>query len=143
MEKLILVKIIIVTHKTLAQGFKDSLNFFTGLDKQIVAICAYENSNQFPEKELAAEISKVKSNEKCLILTDLLGGSVNQNAAKYIKENIFLITGINLIVAIQLALLPANKLTSDSILQVVQDARKQIVFVNDYLKNKKSDFEDE
>lgn len=138
-----MIKIIIVTHKTLAIGLKDSLNFFTGLGDQITAIAAYENSNKFPEEKLAREIKKVKSNEKCIIFTDLLGGSVNQQASKYINQNIFLVTGINLIAAIQLTLLPEEKLSSQNIEEVLADAKKQLVLVNDYIKNEESEFEDE
>ncbi|MDF7638040.1 PTS N-acetylglucosamine transporter subunit IIBC [Lactobacillus sp. ESL0791] len=136
-------KVIIVTHKSLAEGFKDSLNFFTGVNDQIVAISAYEDNNVFPEKQLADELKNSKPEDKIIILTDMLGGSVNQHASRYIDKNIYLITGINLSIALEIVLLPEEKVSNKKIEEMVKEARKQLVFVNNYLKQNKADYDDE
>lgn len=129
-------KLIIITHKTFADGLKDSLVFFTNMEDQITAIPAYENGvNEFPKKELEKVLSKTKKEDQVFILTDLLGGSVNQNAVKYKDDNIFIITGVNLPVALEIMLDHKNILNHSDIEQIINSSASQLIFMNSYIDN--------
>lgn len=126
-------KIIIITHKTFADGLKDSLVFFTNMENQIVSISAYEHGdNEFPQEKLQNELSKVTEDDQVFILTDLLGGSVNQKSVGCMNDQIFVITGINLPVALEILLSDKEKLNDDDIEEIVENASKQLIFMNRY-----------
>jgi Phosphotransferase system, mannose/fructose-specific component IIA len=70
------MKIVLISHSNMAVGMKDTLNMIVGDDKNVLAFAAYINGS-------TAEIQKVKDlvennqSEQFIVLTDLLGGSVN------------------------------------------------------------------
>lgn len=126
-------KFIIVSHKQFSQGLKDTLDFFTNMGNQIQAISAYEDGeNQFPENELKQAIEAAGEGNQVIILTDMLGGSVNQHAVSYMSQDVLVITGINLAVAMSLVLNPKERLSADDVIQSIEAARDQMVLMNNY-----------
>lgn len=86
---------IIVTHATLAGGFADVVRFFKSDLENVQFINAYVESQEF-EKEFRTALEKVKG-ENVIVLSDIMGGSVNQVATRLMQEFSYqLITGINL-----------------------------------------------
>ena len=65
---------------------------------------------------------------KVVVLTDALGGSVNQRFSRFASDRIHVIAGVNLPLAMTVALArPDEKLDFDAL---VDEARQQIVYVN-------------
>ena len=109
-------KIVVASHSLLAQGFKDTLEFLTGKSDAVNAVCAYVNDNG---EGLDAAV---------VVLTDALGGSVNQRFSRFASDRIHVIAGVNLPLAMTVALArPDEKLDFDAL---VNEARQQIVYVN-------------
>ena len=125
---------IIATHSYLADGYKHSIKFFNTEVKNIHFINAYtEEKNNFVE-ELEKLLNEFKD-EQVIILTDLPGGSVNKESASLIKQyNCNVISGINLSLVLELVLSSDEVLTDETIRSAVEQARSQIVFMNDLLK---------
>ena len=125
---------IIATHSYLADGYKHSIKFFNTEVKNIHFINAYtEEKNNFVE-ELEKLLNEFKD-EQVTILTDLPGGSVNKESASLIKKyNCNVISGINLSLVLELVLSSDEVLTDEAIRAAVEQARSQIVFMNDLLK---------
>ena len=125
---------IIATHSYLADGYKHSIKFFYTEVKNIHFINAYtEEKNNFVE-ELEKLLNEFKD-EQVTILTDLPGGSVNKESASLIKKyNCNVISGINLSLVLELVLSFDEVLTDETIRAAVEQARSQIVFMNDLLK---------
>ena len=125
---------IIATHSYLADGYKHSIKFFNTEVKNIHFINAYtEEKNNFVE-ELEKLLNEFKD-EQVTILTDLPGGSVNKESASLIKKyNCNVISGINLSLVLELVLSSDEVLTDETIRSAVEQARSQIVFMNDLLK---------
>ena len=71
-------KIVVASHSLLAQGFKDTLEFLTGKSDAINAVCAYVNDNG--EGLDAAVEAALSGTDEVVVLTDALGGSVNQRS---------------------------------------------------------------
>ncbi|WP_057872747.1 PTS sugar transporter subunit IIA [Liquorilactobacillus ghanensis] len=130
-------KYLIVTHKTLAAGFEDTLNFFTNNRENIIAISSYENGeNSFPKDKVESVIKNIPNNSQLFIFTDLLGGSVNQKCSQYVyNENVIVITGINLALVLSLVLEPEGNIPLMKIQKIINDAKKQMVLMNTYLNN--------
>ena len=76
----------------------------------------------------------------------MLGGSVNQEAVKYLQyPNVYVITGMNLpiVLSVCLSLSSCDKVNEDVIRSAIDDAKSQIVYVNDVMKNMEDDEDDE
>ena len=125
---------IIATHSYLADGYKHSIKFFNTEVKNIHFINAYtEEKNNFVE-ELEKLLNEFED-EQVIILTDLPGGSVNKEYTGLIKKyNCNVISGINLSLVLELVLGYDEVLTDEKIRAAVEQARSQIVFMNDLLK---------
>lgn len=119
-------KIVVASHSLLAQGFKDTLEFLTGKSDAINAVCAYVNDNG--EGLDAAVEAALSGTDEVVVLTDALGGSVNQRFSRFASDRIHVIAGVNLPLAMTVALArPDEKLDFDAL---VDEARQQIVYVN-------------
>ena len=121
---------IIATHATLAGGFADVIRFFKSDLENVRFINAYVESQEF-EKELRTCLVEVQG-EPVVVLTDILGGSVNQVATKLMGEYGYqLITGINLPLLLELVFIP-DPIAPERIEEIVRCAREQIIFVNGF-----------
>lgn len=97
-------KILIATHGHMASGIKSSIEILTGLQDQIIAVDAYVDDKDF-QIEIKKFITQSKD-QPCIILTDIIGGSVAQ-AAEILskgKENVYIICGVNLPIALSLVM---------------------------------------
>ena len=132
---------IIVTHATLAGGFADVVRFFKSDLENVQFINAYVESQEF-EKEFRTALEKVKG-ENVIVLSDIMGGSVNQVATRLMQEFSYqLITGINLLLLIELTFMP-DGITAEQIRNSVVNAREQIVYVNDFVRQEEVGGEEE
>lgn len=130
--------IIIATHYNFAEGLESTVKFLTSIN-DIKVICAYVDENIEIEKEIEKIFSNInKLDDEVLIFTDILGGSVNQKFIPYIRENVHLITGINLPVVMSLVLKGDELITKEEIEDAIEEARQQIIYVNNF-NNEKSD----
>ena len=136
-------QIVIISHKTLARGMAETVKLFAGNIENIHYLCAYEDGkNEFPIQELTKLISDFSEQDQVFLLTDLLGGSVNQNCSQLIKrENVNVITGVNLALVLSIILDPSKQLKKQKIQELIAQAKNQIVYMNDYNSENESDDE--
>lgn len=134
------MKIILMSHFKLAEGLKNTLSYFnSSAAEDIVAISAYTEECADPQKELEKVLSKVENNEKVLIFTDILGGSVNQLCVPYLSNpNIYVFAGMNLSMLLQVTCFSGDE--SDEEIKALQEVGKEaVVCMNDYQFNEFSD----
>ena len=86
------MKILIASHGTLAKGMKCSLELIMGKQEEVKTFCAYLDGETSIEARVKEFMENIKEGEEWVIVTDLLGGSVNNEFMKYIH----LLTGMNL-----------------------------------------------
>ena len=90
------------------------------------AVCAYVNDNG--EGLDAAVEAALSGTDEVVVLTDAYGGSVNQRFSRFASDRIHVIAGVNLPLAMTVALArPDEKLDFDAL---VNEARQQIIYVN-------------
>lgn len=128
-------RILLASHGELAKGMYETLKFFVGPNKKIDVICAYVDDVDL-EVELKKFFSSTKPEDEILIFTDLLGGSVNQQCIKYLtRENVYIIAGMFLGLILEFLMNMDKKLTEVEINKIVQDSKKNVVYMNDYFIN--------
>lgn len=124
-------KFVIGSHHRLAYGLKDTLEFLT-CKENIIDISAYIDDSDV-EEQIARFFASFAPEDEVIIMTDMLGGSVNQKFCPYMAEHRHLISGINLPCALSLALQSEDTyLTGEQILQIVEESKNHLIYVNNY-----------
>lgn len=75
--------IILASHKNLAKGMKETVEYILGPAPFIKVMTAYTDDNYDIEKDTNILLD---GTDKVLVITDLLGGSVNNHWMNYVYE---------------------------------------------------------
>lgn len=122
---------ILASHHKLAYGLKDTLGFLTNMSEKIHEISAYIDDSVSIDEQMENIFSNIDKNDEVIIMTDLVGGSVNQKFYPFMNNHVHLISGVNLPLALYLLLIPENtEITKEKIQTAIKEAQKQIVYVN-------------
>lgn len=123
--------IVLASHHRLAEGLKDTLNFISGGGQDIVSMAAYLD-NQPVENQVDALMASFPADRDVIVLTDMMASSVNQKFFKYrTRPHTHIISGMNLPLALGIAMAPTNEYVSDDqINDLIQEAKNAIVNVN-------------
>lgn len=125
------MKYIIATHGYLADGFASSIKILSG-KKDIYTINAYVDSSLNVDISVQfLEILKTfDKDEKIVIFTDIMGGSVTQIVTNLIKDyNIIGFTGVNLALIMEV-IMYQGKLTNEVINNIIEESKNQIIHLN-------------
>jgi len=89
--------ILLISHGEMAKGMIDSISLFFGDLEQLDYLCLKKENNpeQFKE-QMIEKISNLDSGDGVIILADILGGTPCNQSAYLAKENITVLTGMNL-----------------------------------------------
>ncbi|MFH5811022.1 PTS sugar transporter subunit IIA [Companilactobacillus sp. FL22-1] len=125
-------KIILASHHKLAAGLADTLNFISNGIADVTDLSAYMD-NQPVDKQVRSVMDSIPNETEVVILTDMLSGSVNQQFFNYRnRPHTHIISGMNLPLALAVALEPQDhEITSERMNEIVEEAKKAIVYVNE------------
>ncbi|GEL67032.1 PTS sugar transporter subunit IIA [Marinilactibacillus psychrotolerans] len=129
-------KIILASHGNFATGILSSLELICGKNDNIVTIDAYMTADYNLNDEISKIMNENKGNE-LIVVTDIFGGSVNNEFLNYIHtENFYLIAGMNLPLVIELAtqLEHTDSITA-LIKQALENSIMTIQFCNETIQN--------
>ena len=104
--------VVLASHHRFAQGLADTLEFL-GAKCDFHVICAYVDERTL-EPQVAAVFEQFGPEDEVLVVNDILAGSVNQKFMPYVGPNIFVVAGVNVVLAMELCLAPAP-LTTEAI----------------------------
>src|ERR1700750_1208256 len=79
-------KFLIVSHGSLAGGFRSALELITGAAGDVVVIDAYVDENKPVEEELARTLERAGEEEEWVVFTDPLGGSITTQVLRVMAE---------------------------------------------------------
>lgn len=123
------MKKLVISHGTLASGIKGALDIIIGNFHGLEAIDCFVDERSL--EQLVNEYLETidLENETLLVFTDLPAGSVNQYfLSKLDKDNLKLISGVNLPLILELVLLDEDSLTDERVNEAVEMAKEQIVY---------------
>lgn len=123
-------KIFIATHSNLSEGFKNAAKLIVGdMSDTITTFSLYEGgSADYFREEIALYIEK-HPNREIVVLTDLYGASLfNAMALLSNKENVFVFTGINLSLVLDI-LLDKTELDKTIIEHKLDEVRKGMLWL--------------
>ncbi len=119
-------KLLIATHGHLASGIKSSIQILTGLQDQVVALDAYVDDSDY--RQGIEEFIDQAHGQPCVILTDIVGGSVAQNALLQSKDqaNVSVLCGVNLPLVLSL-LLNTDPITPELLKKLIEESKPQLL----------------
>jgi len=124
-------KVIIATHGTLAEGFRNTIELIAGPQDEIIDMCFYNGENNY-EDEIDRYFTELENDSQLIICTDMQYGSVNQLFMKKIIEhptkNIQLLSGVNLPLLLEIVMTP-NIVGAEKMTEMIKKAANQIVQV--------------
>jgi mannose/fructose-specific phosphotransferase system component IIA len=124
LEVLKLAKIILASHGDLSKGIKHSLGMIIGS-----AADAVETYSLYPGESAADCASRIgdeagRGGEQFIVVTDIVGGSVcNEFIALLKYPNVTVLSGMNLALALELALNAGERLSAEEIDEMLGSAR--------------------
>ena len=138
-------RFVFATHHSMASGMKDTMEFLTKSEDALYDISAYMGESQ--DEDLTARVAELfggfAPEDKVVIFTDLMSGSVNQKFFPYINNHVFLLSGANVPLAMQLMLADEDELTDEFVRESLEEAKNQLIFINDWQKEISESDEDE
>lgn len=120
-------RLVLISHGNYAEGLKHALEMIIGKQEFIEAHGLPEGGSP---NDIVKELSGTfEENETVVILSDIIGGSMHNAAVPLVNnENVFLVGGVNLALAIQVALMkPATAEEIDEQLAEAKQAFQRIV----------------
>ena len=124
-------KILLATHGEFAAGILDSVRIIIGDEEKVRALCAYVNPEENFSEQVKESIEGIEERDELVVLTDMLGGSVNNEFMRYFnRPGFYLVTGLNLPLLIALLTSPEAD-TVRLIQESLEEMKNQIVFCNE------------
>ena len=137
-------KFLIASHGNFAAGIKSSLDIIIGQTDNIFIIEAYTNGNKGIKEELDEILESVDVSDELIVFTDLLGGSITNQLLQFaLKENVYILSGMNLPLLIEVIMADPETPIAEVIETAVSSAKEQIVFVNQLIHSNKDDQNDD
>lgn len=132
-------KFLIAAHGSFSSGIKSSLDIIIGKTENVFIIDAYVNGNKSIEDELNAILGNVQADDELIVFSDLMGGSItNQILRSGLRENVHVVSGMNLPLLIDIMLADADTPVKDVIENAISIAREQVVYVNTIINKEKN-----
>lgn len=127
------MKIILVSHGKLAKGMKDTVEMIAGKQDNLEAYEAYGSGSD--DEGFITEVKQsvaASKEDKVIVVTDVLGGSVNNEMIQLLKDhhNLTLLTGMNLPLIITLVTTVNAQDNEDAILEAIAEGQKGVLSVN-------------
>src|SRR5699024_9309544 len=131
-------KVIIATHASLCEGYLDACRLILDSEFQAVDSLPFKANMATEEYEEKLQgLVEQSSAQPLLILTDLLGGTPTNIAAKYShQKNLQIITSINLSFVIEVLMNQENgkKLEELNLDEIIENAQKSLVSVTKMMR---------
>ena len=127
-------KFLIATHGTLAAGIKSSLDIIIGYIEHVFLLQAYVDEQTSVEAELEKILAQISEHDQLVVFTDILGGSItNQILQHCLRPNVYVVSGVNLPLVIDVMLAESTTPIEEVISTTIENAKEQMVFVNNLL----------
>lgn len=124
--------IILASHGELAKGMLDSVSMIIGNDKGIEAYGLSASHHPSEMKQQIEQRIDASPDDEFIILSDLLGGSVNNALMELcVKEKVHVVCGMNLGLVISIAMAGDEDDITAIIHQGLADAKRNIVYANE------------
>lgn len=132
-------KFLLASHGNLAAGMKDTIEMIAGERENVQAVCAYTGEIPDVRAYMDHYMRERNENDELVIITDLLGGSVNNEMSQYrCIPNVHIIAGMNAALVLNLVL--GDEDLESLIAESIQSAKEQITYMDKSRSSEEEDF---
>ncbi|WP_072685465.1 PTS sugar transporter subunit IIA [Holdemania sp. Marseille-P2844] len=132
------MKYLIASHGEYAAGLTSAVCRLAGENPDVTALCAY--TDETPLETRMQKIMEGHEAETWIIMTDLLGGSVNQYMMRsLLKPNCHILAGVNLELILNVLKLEETDDLAADLQRCVSEAQSRICYVNSFIQKKGSE----
>lgn len=136
-----MVKFLLASHGTFAEGIKNAMELILGKQPNVSTLCAYVNGENDVKPRIKAFIEQIQPCEEWVVVTDVFGGSVNNEFMNYLPDHkIHLISGMNLPLLVELVT-DSSEVIEDKVKSALEVSREEIKYCNLLLAAKQQDDE--
>lgn len=122
---------VLATHGKMADGLKSTAEIIIGPQENLICINAYTEECPDPTPEYLKILAQYPEDD-IVIMTDIFGGSVNNNAMVLTGEDrVHVVTGTNLALFISLIMSDPEEHTEKVIKEAVSGAKEKILYCNE------------
>lgn len=136
-----MLKLFLSSHGHMASGMKSSIEIFCGQNTNLTVFDAYVDERNVKD-QLDEFYKTVRADDQVILLSDLYGGSVNQQMYLYLnRPNTMLVAGVNL--ALVLELTAMDSITEEGLDRLVEQSRQALKVVkpdNDTAEDTEEEF---
>jgi len=133
-------KILLASHARLAEGMRSTVEMVTGRQEQLSAVCAYTEETPDFKAYMEDVIKNLRAEDELVIVTDVLGGSVNNEASQFKnRPNVHVVTGMNLALVLNLVI-STQPDTARLIEESLHAAKGQMMYMNRERSDEEDDF---
>src|SRR5258707_831021 len=120
-------KFLIATHGTFASGIKSSLDIITGTTDNVFLVECYVDENVSVEAEIKKIGELIADDDELVVFSDILGGSItNQVLQHLLKPNVYVVSGFNLPLVIEVLLADLDTPIEKVINSAIDNAKEQM-----------------
>ncbi|MFR1926702.1 MAG: PTS sugar transporter subunit IIA [Clostridium paraputrificum] len=131
-----MIKLLLASHGDLADGICSSLKIIMGEQSNIKTLCAYMKEDFDLRKEVSIILEDLSDEDKLIVVTDIFGGSVNNEFMNYLnKKNLYLISGLNLPLVIELVTISDENDIEKGVIKALENSKNSIQYCNAIIKS--------
>lgn len=135
-----MINFVFASHGRLAEGVKNAAEIILGATKNVSVISAYINNDSDLPEDVEDIIDQMKKGGTWVVVTDVFGGSVNNEFMQYLNDAEFmLVSGLNLGMALEFLCMSEGDVNTDYIRKIVSNVKENIQLCNDLLEESKED----
>lgn len=132
--------VLITSHGPMAKGLFETSQWFLGKDiPQYDYLCLDPNDEvEAFDAKMKEKIESLDFGDGVIVFADLFGGTPSNRCLQFMGDNVYLVSGINLTVVLELL---GNRLSNNyDMEQLIETGKKGLVFVNTFKLADDEDF---
>ena len=130
-----MIKFVLASHGELAEGIYSSVRLILGGSADLHTVCAYTQGPDDILKKIEKLFETFEETDEIIVMTDLLGGSVNSAFAQLLsKRKFWLVTGVSLGLVMELLLIKEGDEIQKKIEEALENARKMMCLCNLFMQ---------
>lgn len=134
-----MTRVILASHGRLADGMKDTLRFILGELPNVSTICAYVDQGVSLRSQIDQAFSEVSQEDTVVVVTDIFGGSVNNEFMTLLDEERFiLVAGMNMPALVELITMDGP--TIEKVTEVIERSKQSILVCNQLISDDAEEF---
>ncbi|MBG9814423.1 hypothetical protein ABD68_23535 [Bacillus endophyticus] len=120
------------SHGRFAEGILHSVEMITGKHDNIWTLCAYIDEHNDIKSQIQEFLSEVADNDELVVITDIFGGSVNNEFMSLLDDKrIHLVTGLNIPLVIELITMNNIEVNTAKLIKTaLYNSKKTIKYCN-------------